>query len=157
MMMFKRKTPAEAYTAAVDRLNQAEAEHRKNLDRLYAAREARDAARITPLRRDCEKSERTLDEALDAAFSAHRAYWSGRRDALAEDMRNAAIVIAEYDALAKLAGDTAPRPALRYLENLAANGHTGANLLEQDVLASDGVPQDPPDSALLEDERGAWR
>ena len=156
-MMFERKTSAEAYAAAVKLLNRAEDEHRKNLDRLYAARETREAARITSLRRDCEKSERALIEALEAAFAVHRAYWAGRRDALTEDIRRAAIVIAEFDALAKLAGDSTQRPALCCLENLAANGHTAANLLQQEVLASDGVPQDPPDSALLEDMRGAWR
>jgi hypothetical protein len=155
--MFKSKTPAEAYAAAVEKLSQTEAAHRKNLDRLYTAREARDAARITPLRRDCEKSERTLAEALAAAFASHRAYWNGRLASLDDEMKHAAILLAEFDALAKLAGDHTVRPSLRRLEHLANQGHTAAHLIEQDVLCTEGVPAEPPDSALLEDERGAWR
>lgn len=155
--MMDTKSPADCYHAAVNALSKAEAAHRKNLDLLYQAREDRKAHQVTPLRCECQKSERALQDALEAAFSAHRAYWIGRREILEEGMRSAAIVVAEYDAISRLAGDTAQRPALRYLENLSVSGLTGANLLEQDVLASDGVPQEQPDSALLEDELGAWR
>lgn len=155
--MFGAKTPADRYEAAVKKLSAAEAAHRKNLDALYQAREARNAAQVTPLRRDCEKSEDALKDALHEADQAHRAYWAERRDALRDDLDRASLAIAEYDALALLAGDRAPHPALRYLQDRALRGHTGPNLLDQDVLATDCVPQEAPDSALLEDELGAWR
>lgn len=151
------KSPADRYQAGAKALTKAEAAHRANLDRLHEAREARQAHQVTTLRRDCEKSERALQDALQAAHDAHRAYWTQRRDALRDELDRASLVIAEYDALALLAGDRAPHPALRYLQNLALAGRTGANLLDQDVLATDGVPQEAPDSALLEDELGAWR
>lgn len=155
--MFGAKTPADRYEAAAEALTKAETAHRKNLDLLREAREARNAAKVTPLRRDCEKSEGALKDALHEAHQAHRAYWAERRDALRDELDRASLAIAEYDALALLAGDRAPHPALRYLQNRAVQGHTGPNLLDQDVLATDGVPQESPDSALLEDELGAWR
>lgn len=155
--MFDTK-PADLYHKAVKRLAKAEAAHRTNLDALDAAREAREAAKVTPLRRDCEKSERELSDALQAAHAAHRRYWAHRRDELHDELNRVAILLAEYDALANLAGDASATPALTYLQNRAIQGHTGPNLLDQDVLVSeDGVPQDEPDSALFEDERGAWR
>lgn len=155
--MFGAKTPAGRYEAAATALTKAEAAHRANLDDLYAAREARAATRLTPTRARCAKSERELQDALHAAHEAHRAYWTERRDALRDELDRASLAIAEYDALALLAGDRAPHPALRYLQDRALRGHTGPNLLDQDVLANDGVPQESPDSALLEDELGAWR
>ena len=155
--MFGAKTPVDRYQAAVKKLTAAETAHRKNLDLLREAHEARNAAKVTPLRRDCEQSERALQDALHEAHQAHRAYWTERRDALRDDLDRASLAIAEFDALALLAGDRAPHPALRYLQNRAIQGHTGPNLLDQDVLATDGVPQEAPDSALLEDELGAWR
>lgn len=155
--MFGAKTPADRYEAAAQALTKAEAAHRANLDDLYAAREARAATRLTPTRARCAKSERELQDALHAAHEAHRAYWTERRDALRDDLDRASLAIAEYDALALLAGDRAPHPAQRYLQDRALRGHTGPNLLDQDVLANDGVPQEAPDSALLEDELGAWR
>lgn len=155
--MFGTKDPADRYQDAAKALTKAEAAHRKNLDLLREAHEARNAAKVTPLRRDCEKSEVALKDALHEAHQAHRAYWAERRDALRDELDRASLAIAEYDALALLAGDRAPHPALRYLQNRAIQGHTGPNLLDQDVLAADGVPQEAPDSALLEDELGAWR
>ena len=155
--MFSRKTTADAYCAAAKALSKAEATHRANLDRLDQALIDREAAKVPALRRDCEKSEVALKDALHEAHQAHRAYWAERRDALRDDLDRAALAIAEFDALALLAGDRAPHPALRYLQNRAVQGHTGQNLLDQDVLATDGVPQEAPDSALLEDELGAWR
>lgn len=151
------KSPADRYASAAKQLTKAEAAHRRSLDLLREAREARQAHQVTPLRRDCEQSERALKDALHEAHQAHRAYWTERRDALRDDLDRASLAIAEYDALALLAGDRAPHPALRYLQNRATQGHTGQNLLYQEVLATDGVPQESPDSALLEDELGAWR
>lgn len=155
--MFIKKSAPDVYQGAVKALTKAEAAHRKNLDALYQAREARNAAQVTPLRRDCEKSERALQDALGEAHAAHRSYWAERRDALRDELDRASLAIAEFDALALLAGDRAPHPALRYLQNRAIQGHTGPNLLDQNVLATDGIPQESPDSALLEDELGAWR
>ncbi|MDI3512877.1 MAG: hypothetical protein PWP40_106 [Rhodocyclaceae bacterium] len=151
------KSAADRYLAAVKVLTKAEAAHRKNLDLLYQAMDAKQAHQVTPLRRDCERSERALQDALQAAHDAHRAYWTQRRDAIRDELDRAALVIAEFDAFALLAGDRAPHPALRYLQGRALEGRTAANLLDQDVLATHGVPQEAPDSALLEDERGAWR
>lgn len=155
--MFKTKTDADRYHDAVKRLDKTEATHRKSLDSLYAAREAREAAKLPALRRDCAKTEGELDAALESAYAAHRAYWAGRLASLDDEMKHAAILLAEFDALAKLAGDNTLRPSLRRLEHLANQGHTAAHLIEQDVLCTEGVPAEPPDSALLEDERGAWR
>lgn len=154
--MFSDK-PADAYHKAIKVLPKAEKAHRENLDRLHAAHEARAAHQVTAARRDCESSERALQDALQAAGDAHRSYWTQRRDALRDELDRAALVIAEYDAFALLAGDRAPHPALRYLQNRAIEGRTATNLLDQDVLATDGVPQEAPDSALLEDELGRWR
>lgn len=73
-------------------------------------------------------------------------------------MKPAAVLLAEYNALARLAGDHAPHPAQRHLQNLEIEGITAANMLADGVLGEDsGIPQEPPDCALLEDELGAWR
>lgn len=150
-------TPAENYHAAVRRLSKAELAHRKTLDALSQAIADRASSQTGYLRRDCEKTETALAEALTAACLAHRGYWQGRRDALRDELHQASLVIAEYDALARLAGDASATPALSYLQALATEGRTAANLIDQDVLATDGVPQEAPDCALLEDERGVWR
>ncbi|MDX9718943.1 MAG: hypothetical protein RBT67_16370 [Thauera sp.] len=151
------KTAADAYHKAIKALPKAEKAHRANLDRLNEALQARNAAQVTPLRRDCEKSERELQDALQAAGDAHRAYWGGRRDGLRDELKRIALILAEYNAFARLAGDHSPRPAQQYLQSLEVGGITAANLLADDVLVSDGVPQEAPDSALLEDELGIWR
>ena len=152
------KSPADRYASAAKALTKAEAAHRKNLDLLREAREARQAHQVTPSRRDCEKSEGALKDALQAAGDAHRAYWSQRRDALHDEMKRIAIVLAEYNALARLAGDHAPHPAQRHLQTLEIDGITAANMLAAGVLGEDsGIPQESPDSALLEDELGTWR
>lgn len=149
--------PAESYCAEVKRLAKAEQAHRKNLEALNQAIVERASSQTGFLRRDCEKTETALAEALTAACLAHRGYWQGRRDALRDELHQASLVIAEYDALSRLAGDASATPALTHLQALAAEGRTAANLIDQDVLATDGVPQEAPDCALLEDERGAWR
>ena len=151
------KSAADRYQAAAKQLTKAEAAHRKNLEALHTAREARNAAQVTPLRRDCEKSERALQDALQAAHAAHRTYWSQRRDALRDELKRIALVLAEYNAFARLAGDQSPHPAQRHLQNLEIEGFVAENVLADDVLACDGVPQESPDCALLEDEIGAWR
>src|SRR5690606_5684136 len=74
-VMFGTKDPADRYQDAAKALTKAEAAHRKNLDLLRAAREARQAHQVTLLRRDCEKSEVALKDALHEAHQAHRAYW----------------------------------------------------------------------------------
>ncbi|HRP23622.1 MAG TPA: hypothetical protein PLF79_08680 [Thauera sp.] len=156
--MFGTNDPADRYQAAAKQLTKAEAAHRANLDRLYAAPEARNAAQITPLRRDCERTERVLQDALKAAHEAHRAYWAQRRDELRDELKRIALVLAEYNALARLAGDTSPHPAQRHLQSLEIDGITAENYLADGVLGEDsGIPQEAPDSALLEDELGAWR
>lgn len=156
--MFGTKAPADRYQAAAKALTEAEAAHRKNLDLLREAHEARNAAKVTPLRRDCEQSERALQDALQAAGDAHRAYWAQRRDTLRDELKRIALVLAEYNALARLAGDTSPHPAQRHLQNLEVDGIAADNMLADGVLGEDaGIPQEPPDSALLEDELGAWR
>ena len=156
--MFGAKDPVDRYQAAAKQLTKAEAAHRKNLDLLRAAHEARQAHQVTPLRRDCQQSERALQDALQAASDAHRAYWAGRRDALHDEMKRTAVLLAEYNALARLAGDHAPHPAQRHLQTLEIEGITAANMLADGVLGEDsGIPQEPPDCALLEDELGAWR
>lgn len=148
---------AKGYTAAVKSLTKAEVLHRENLDRLDEALKAKQAHQVTHLRRDAAKTEADLVAALDAASDAHREYWTARRDALKPELDSAALVIAEYNALAKLAGDHNAHPAASYLQQKAIDGRSAANLLEQDVLATDGVPQEPVDSAVLEDYRGSWR
>ena len=155
--MFGAKTPADRYEAAAKALTKAEAAHRANLDDLYAAREARAATRLTPTRARCAKSERELQDALHAAHDVHRSYWQGRRDALRDEMKRIALVLAEYNAFARLAGDHSPHPAQQHLQQLEIDGITAQNYLADDVLASDGIPQEAPDSALLEDELGAWK
>ncbi|HRQ36270.1 MAG TPA: hypothetical protein PK361_11810, partial [Chiayiivirga sp.] len=157
-VMFGTKDPADRYQAAAKQLTKAEVTHRANLGRLYAAHEARNAAQVTPLRRDCEKSERALQDALGVAHEAHRAYWAQRRDALRDELKRIALVLAEFNALARLAGDQAPHPAQRHLQSLEIDGITADNMLADGVLGEDaGIPQEAPDSALLEDELGAWR
>lgn len=152
------KTAADRYQVAAKQLTKAEAAHRKNLEVLHTAREARNAAQVTPLRRDCEKSERALQDALQAAHAAHRTYWSQRRDALRDELKRIALVLAEYNAIARLAGDQAPHQAQRHLQTLEIEGITAENYLADGVLGEDaGIPQEPPDCALLEDELGAWR
>ena len=148
---------AKSYSGAVKKLGQAEIWHRENLDRLDAALKDKQARQVTHLRRDCAKSEADLIVALDAANDAHRHYWLARRDALRPQLDAAAVLLAEYSALAKLAGDRSTNPAGVYLQQRAIDGYSAANLLTQDVLAIDGVPQEPPDSAVLEDYRGSWR
>ena len=153
-----RKSLADKYHQAIKCLNKAEASHRTNLDHLQQAREARNAAMITPLRRDAEKTERGLDDALRAAHAAFRAYWASRRDALEPEMEKIASVLAEYDALARLAGDMSQRPAMQRLYTLALAGYNAQTLLDQGALfEQDGVPADEPDSELLEDMRGCWK
>lgn len=154
--MFKKST-ADRYQGAVKKLSAAEAAHRKNLDALYQASEARNAAQVTPLRRDCERSERALQDALGEAHDAHRSYWAERRDALIPELKRIALVLAEFNALAACAGDRSPHPAQRVLQTLEIDGINAANVLADDVLASDGVPMEAPDCALLEDELGAWK
>ena len=148
---------AKAYTNACKSLAKAEVLHRENLDRLDAALQAKQAHHVTLLRRDCAKTEGDCIAALDDALNAHRQYWTARRDALKPELDAAALVLAEFDALAKLAGDRSAHPAKAYLEGRAIAGFSGANVLAQDVLATDGVPTEEPDSALLEDFRGSWR
>lgn len=156
--MFGAKDPVDRYQGAVKQLTKAEAAHRKNLDLLREAHEARQAHKVTPLRRDCQQSERALQDALQAAHEAHRAYWAQRRDALRDELKRIALVLAEYNALARLAGDQAPHPAQRHLQSLEIDGITADNMLADGVLGEDaGIPQEAPDSALLEDELGAWR
>lgn len=156
--MFGTKDPVDRYLAAAKQLTTTEAAHRKNLDLLREAHEARQAHQVTPLRRDCQQSERALQDALQAAGDAHRAYWAQRRDALRDEMKRIALVLAEYNALARLAGDQAPHPAQRHLQSLEIDGITAENMLADGVLGEDaGIPQEAPDSALLEDELGAWR
>lgn len=156
--MFGAKDPVDRYLAAAKQLTKAEAAHRKNLELLRAAHEARQAHQVTPLRRDCQQSERALQDALQAAGDAHRAYWARRRDALRDELKRIALALAEYNALARLAGDTSPHPAQRHLQTLEIEGITAENYLADNVLGeADGIPQEAPDSALLEDELGAWR
>lgn len=145
------KSLADRYDAAVKRLQKAEVAHRKNLDALDAALQARQAHQVTPLRQSCEKSERELQEALQAAAAAHRAYWTNRRDDLRDELDQAAVVIAEFNALARLAGDMSANPALQRLQAIAIEAPP------VDVLVDDGVPTEAPDCALLDDYRGSWR
>lgn len=150
-------TPAN-YHRAVKRLEAAEREHRANLERLADALERREAGKVPPLRRDCEKTERALIDALQAAHQAHRSYWQARCDALRPELDAAAVLIAEFNACARAAGDLTTNPALSYLQNRAIVGITGENVAAQGVLSdADGVPTDAPDSALIEDQLGVWR
>lgn len=151
-------TPADAYHKAIKALPKAELAHRKNLDRLHEARAAHQAHQVTAARRDCEASERALQDALQTAADAHRSYWTQRRDALRDELRAVAVLLAEYNAIAHCAGDRVPHPAQRFLQTLEIEGHTAANVLQQGVLLDpDGIPHESPDCELLEDELGRWR
>lgn len=146
---------AERYHAAIKRLSKAEQQHRKNLEALAQAISARASSQTGSLRRECERTESELSDALQAARAAYRCYWIHRRDAMQDELCEAARVIATYNVLARLAGDVSATPALTRLQNLAIYGHPGADVVG--LCDADGVPTDAPDSALLEDERGAWR
>ncbi|PTD96392.1 hypothetical protein C8261_08725 [Pseudothauera lacus] len=155
--MFGTK-PGEHYHAAVKRLQKAEEKHRQALGRLADSLASRSPDKVTAERRECEQTERTLQEVLQEAFAAHRAYWAQRRDKIADQLEEVARVLAEYNALARLAGDLSVNPALQRLQQFALSGVTANNLLTQESLIDEaGVPQEPPDSALLEDEFGSWR
>lgn len=146
---------AELYCSAVQQLDAAERAYLAAVDALDRA--ARDARTLDQARRTCEAAEAALLRALEAAHTAHCSYWRGRRDELRDEIDRIAIVLAEYNALSRLSGDLTADPARQYLQNRVVAGLTADNLLLQDVLARDGVPQEPPDSAALEDYRGYWR
>lgn len=141
---------ATAYDRAVKRLNKAEATHRQRVGALESALERAEASKVPGLRKDCEKSERELSEALQTAFEAHRAYWVCRRDQLRDEFTDMAVVIAEYNAMARVAGDTSVNPGLQLLQNILITTRSVEPLVED-------VPSDPPDSDLLEETRGIWR
>lgn len=156
--MMTPKDAATDYHKAVKALDKAERAHRRNLDDFYQARESRSPISLTMSRRACASSEAALIEAVEAAHTAHRAYWRARADELLPAIQRAAVEFAAYDALAKLAGDTTCRPAVQMLQSLSIEFTANQRLQLQSMLEldADGIPQESPDCELL-DERGIWR
>lgn len=147
--MFEKK-PADTYHKAIQRLKKAEDAHRAHLNALEAAHQARNPSVITKARKAAEAGERDLAEALQAAADAHRAYWRERRAALVPELQRMAHVIRRFNRIAVCAGDPSNNPARTLLETVSP-------ILDDDITDDAGVPIEPPDSALLDDERGVWR
>jgi hypothetical protein len=140
---------AEIYRSAVQNLDAAERAYMAAVDALDRA--GRDARTLERARRNCEDAEGALLRALDTAHTAHRSYWRGRRDELREELDQAAFVIAEFNAFARLAGDLTTNPAMQILQAAVITTPPA------EPFVDDGVPTEAPDSAALEDFRGCWR
>ncbi len=135
-------------------LNKAEKKFLTAVDSLHNGIVERRSGEVPKLRQQAGEAERVLCEALTAASASWRAHWLERAKALEPELHRLASVVAQYNALNRLAGLTAVNPAALMLGHYA---ETLPRLSEQDLVDDSRVPAESPDSYALEQFKGAWR
>lgn len=150
MTIFSRSA-AQQYRDSIKRLEAAEKRHSVSLDELAGALEARRANDVPGLRIAAQKSEESLSAALEAAALSHRSYWASRRDALMPEVLAVAHLVRRFNRIARCAGVTHSSPFDTVLQDALAVG------APVDVIDAEGIPEEGPDSEVLDDFRGAWK
>lgn len=145
------KSPAARYAAGISKLEKAERHFQQALDALQTALDLRRASEVPALRRQAAEAEQALDTALEAAAAGWRSHWLGRAKALEPQLLEAARTIRRYNAICSVTGTGGTTPAQSFIQ--AALIHPE----RVDLADESGIPPEEPDSAMLEDYRGAWR
>lgn len=149
--MFGAKTPADAYLAGIAKLEKAERQYQQALDNLQAGIDQRRASDVPGLRRKASEAEQAVVDALQAAGAGWFEHWRSRAAALEPQLREAAMVMHRYNAICKVIGMGGAVPAQSFIQTALISPPP------VDLLDDSGVPTEAPDSALLEDFKGAWR
>lgn len=149
--MFGAKTPADAYQAGIAKLEKVERHYQQALDNLQSGIDQRRASDVPALRRKAAEAEQAVIDALQVASTGWFEHWRSRAVAIEPKLREAAITMHRYNAICKVIGMGGAVPAQSFVQ---------AALISPppvDLLDDSGVPTEAPDSALLEDFKGAWR
>lgn len=140
---------AAAYHKAVAALAQTEAEHQRQVDRLFEAKAQRLPERVSAAIHAVRESEQNLEKSLLAADMSHREYWTARRMALLPELYRSAALINRYNRIAFAAGVQGSNPGISVLQNSMVD-------VTVDEVVED-VPADGPESDLLMEMRGCWK